>query len=96
MQVLNVYWNTDMSDYLDRLTDDEERAYEIGVRVARAAITGTGSDVCVGCEKPIPVKRRKALPSATRCRDCQEAYEDHARRNANGVRFGTMMTGDDE
>lgn len=31
--------------------------------------------VCVDCEKPIPVKRLEAFPSAKRCVECKSRYE---------------------
>ena len=31
---------------------------------------------CADCERPIAAPRLKAVPFATRCRDCQEAYEN--------------------
>ena len=89
-------WNTDMSDDLDRLAEDEERAYEIGVKVARTSLRGRGRTHCESCEKPIPEARRKAAPWATRCRGCQEAYEDRVRRNGGSTRLNSTVVGDDE
>jgi len=34
-----------------------------------------GRRCCLGCEKPIPLKRLKAHPRAKRCVECQEKME---------------------
>jgi|SRR3989344_7969931 len=31
--------------------------------------------LCKDCGDEIPLKRREAVPNATRCRDCQETFE---------------------
>lgn len=31
--------------------------------------------ICIDCEKPIPAKRRAAVPGCTRCVKCQETLE---------------------
>ena len=79
-------WN--MPDDIDRIIEDEERAYEIGVKVARRSLAGYGRAHCESCEQPIPPARQKAAPWATRCRDCQEAYEERVRRNSGSTRLG--------
>lgn len=88
--------NTDMSDDLDRIVEDEERAYETGVRVARASLRGSGRARCENCEQPIPEARRRAAPWATRCRDCQELYEARERRNGGSTRVNPASLADGE
>lgn len=46
-----------------------------GIRAARAALSGVGSDTCADCGDPIPPARRKAYPAATRCTYCQAGQE---------------------
>jgi phage/conjugal plasmid C-4 type zinc finger TraR family protein len=43
---------------------------------ARAAALGEpGSGICADCGEEIPAARRRALPSATRCVECQAEAE---------------------
>ena len=93
---MQVSWNTDMSDDLDRLANDEDRAYAIGVKVARTLIRGRGRTHCESCEQPIPEARRKAAPWATRCRDCQEMYEARKRLNAGSTRLNAARIEENE
>lgn len=37
-----------------------------------------GREACEDCDEPIPAKRRKAYPQATRCVGCQTEYERSA------------------
>ena len=85
-----------MSDNIDQLVEDEERAYEIGVKVARTSLRGRGRTHCESCEKPIPGARRKAAPWATRCRVCQELYEARERRNGGSTCLNPTIVKDDE
>ncbi|MBP2301293.1 TraR/DksA C4-type zinc finger protein [Azospirillum picis] len=45
------------------------------VSVVRGRLTQVGSAACVDCDTAIPPARRVALPSATRCVDCQDRHE---------------------
>jgi len=40
-------------------------------QAAAAALGRAGSGVCVDCASDIPVARRRALPSAIRCIECE-------------------------
>lgn len=40
-----------------------------------AALDEPGTDLCADCRDPIPVERRRALPSAVRCITCQGFFE---------------------
>jgi phage/conjugal plasmid C-4 type zinc finger TraR family protein len=42
---------------------------------ARSQLSGEGSEDCEDCGRSIPLARRKAMPSATRCIHCQDQYE---------------------
>ena len=37
--------------------------------------SGVSLEFCEDCERPIPEKRRLAIPGCTRCVRCQEEYE---------------------
>jgi phage/conjugal plasmid C-4 type zinc finger TraR family protein len=51
---------------------------------ARAELTaGEGLDECEICGEPIPAARRRALPAARTCVQCQSARD--ARRQAAGI-----------
>lgn len=51
---------------------------------ARAALTaGEGLDECEECGEAIPAARRRALPAARTCVQCQSARD--ARRQAAGI-----------
>ncbi len=34
---------------------------------------------CHRCRRPIPAKRLRAVPTATRCVECQARYDDYAK-----------------
>lgn len=61
----------------------EIEAVYLGNRLAeqrrRAALDVPGAKVCADCAEPIPEARRRALPSAIRCVNCQEWVEQRAR-----------------
>ena len=47
----------------------------VGGSTALTAIAEGTYGVCIDCEEPIPVERLEKLPSARRCRNCQERFE---------------------
>lgn len=53
----------------------EQANRDEGLYQARAALKAKGCAECVECGEDIPAARRAALPSATRCIDCQEQHE---------------------
>lgn len=63
-----------MPDEFDIAQQREEQHRAAAVR-AIAPVGGAGCEDCIGCGDPIPAKRRRALPSATRCIDCQHLFE---------------------
>lgn len=60
-------------DAADRAQPDEAAELEGNIeRQRRAArLDAPGAEICVDCAEPIPLERRRALPSAIRCADCQ-------------------------
>lgn len=57
---------------------DEAQALELRQREAAieqqtiaAGLSGAGLPNCADCGEPIPLPRRKAMPSAIRCVNCQ-------------------------
>lgn len=62
----------DICDQADGLIEAERAEAQ---RRASAALEGKGSTHCEDCDQPIPLARSQALPSATRCIDCQDAVE---------------------
>jgi phage/conjugal plasmid C-4 type zinc finger TraR family protein len=47
----------------------------LGAQARAAALAEPGSGICTDCGEPIPAARRRALPSARRCLDCQSFIE---------------------
>lgn len=64
-----------MTDILDQAQQLEEMERAEGIRAASAALATPGSASCVTCGNPISEARRRALPAATRCLNCQERAE---------------------
>lgn len=48
----------------------------------RAGLAMQGASHCGSCGDEIEAERRRAMPSATRCIDCQGRHERSARRRA--------------
>jgi len=46
-----------------------------GIDTVRRALVGEGQDECEDCGDLIAAARRKAIPSATRCIQCQGAFD---------------------
>jgi phage/conjugal plasmid C-4 type zinc finger TraR family protein len=70
-------------DDADAAQRREEYARNAAVEAARRSaakiLAGNGTDFCTDCDSFISVERRKAMPSATRCIDCQEIHEAEER-----------------
>lgn len=60
---------------LERAQELAESEAAAGVAAASALLMAAGSEVCRDCGRLIPAERRRALPSATRCIDCQDTSE---------------------
>lgn len=43
--------------------------------VVAAQMLGAGKSKCEDCDNPIPLARRQAYPSCTRCVSCQSEHE---------------------
>ncbi|MEO9612619.1 MAG: TraR/DksA C4-type zinc finger protein [Nitratireductor sp.] len=64
-------------DLADRLAEGERAA---GVARAQAALRGDGERHCVDCGEAIEAARRRALPNARRCIECQRLRDQSQRR----------------
>lgn len=53
----------------------QDQLMDEAVRRVRANMGSVGSLVCEECGKPIPEARRRAMPTCTRCIECQEKFE---------------------
>jgi phage/conjugal plasmid C-4 type zinc finger TraR family protein len=60
---------------LERAEEFERLQREAAVRRIRNNLVGLGEDFCLSCGDKIEEARRMALPSATRCVDCQTKIE---------------------
>jgi phage/conjugal plasmid C-4 type zinc finger TraR family protein len=58
---------------------DADLAEQLERQARAAALDARGSDICADCQDPIPLARRRALPSAIRCINCQAFAERVAR-----------------
>jgi phage/conjugal plasmid C-4 type zinc finger TraR family protein len=62
----------DVVDHAEVLT---RHAVATGIARVRSARAGHGRDSCMMCGDDIPPARRRAVPNATRCVDCQAIVE---------------------
>lgn len=62
-------------DEFDQAQRLEEQDRERALRSLSRRPARTGTDDCIECGNPIDVARKVALPSATRCVDCQGLHE---------------------
>lgn len=67
--VADLFTDIDLSEI------DRDVAELKDVEAALTAIAEGTYGVCIDCEEPIPVERLEKLPSARRCRNCQERFE---------------------
>jgi phage/conjugal plasmid C-4 type zinc finger TraR family protein len=63
------------ADLLDQAQQIEEQHRAAALARHRARPVGTGAELCIDCDTPIPAARRRALPHADRCIGCQTLYE---------------------
>lgn len=61
--------------YLEQAERLEQTQRDASVRSAQRALAHKGQADCAGCGEAIPVQRRQAVPSATRCVKCQSSFE---------------------
>lgn len=71
-----------MADTVDRAQDREAEltADALAQHRLRWSADGAGATECVLCGEPIPAARRRAVPHAVRCIDCERMREQQARR----------------
>ena len=61
--------------YLEQASAHEQRQRDIQLRNVQARLQGAGQSDCEDCSEPIPCDRRKAIPGAIRCIQCQCTFE---------------------
>jgi DnaK suppressor protein len=67
-------------DDIDRVQEIEQDAVAKKLAdIARMMATKAKDIHCVACGDEIPEERRKSLPNAIRCVDCQSVTEKHSR-----------------
>lgn len=67
-------------DDIDRVQEIEQDAVAAKLAVISRQMATKARDIhCAACGDEIPEERRKSLPNATRCVDCQSQSEKHAR-----------------
>lgn len=64
-----------MSDYADQAQDVIEYTENARIQTIRNRLRRTGSKHCEDCDVLIPLKRRRLLPCAVTCVDCQARRE---------------------
>jgi phage/conjugal plasmid C-4 type zinc finger TraR family protein len=68
-----------MGDIIDKAQQNDElfrqASLEKHFAKTRTGVLPYAPTNCADCGKPIPAKRLKAEPQATRCVDCQGKYE---------------------
>lgn len=65
--------------HLERNEEFERQRADQTVARIRSSLTGVGSKYCQGCGDLVGEARRRALPSAKLCVDCQGKSERRAR-----------------
>lgn len=60
---------------LERAEDFQRQQDELRVGRIRSSLVLKGDEFCQDCGDEIGARRRAALPSATRCVDCQAGFE---------------------
>lgn len=63
-----------MTDIVDRANEQAQRILDEALSNAKLAAPNDTQE-CIGCDKAIGANRKQAMPSATRCIDCQTKYE---------------------
>lgn len=69
-----------MSDLFDQAQQLEELQRDLAVQAQAKRLGGLGRPDCLVCGEPIAEQRRRAMPNAVRCIDCQERRERWNRR----------------
>ena len=66
---------------LEAAEDFEREQLDRKVASIRSAFVLAGDDTCQDCGDPIGAERRAALPSATRCVECQGGHERRSQKD---------------
>ncbi|KIA80579.1 conjugal transfer protein TraR [Chromobacterium sinusclupearum] len=65
-----------MSDFFDRASELETEFREQALARHFQQLQSSGYSHCEDCGEAIPAARRAAIPSCTRCVQCQQQAED--------------------
>src|SRR5262249_47994965 len=67
------------------------------IRLAIERISSSDYGICESCQEQIPVKRLRAVPFTTRCRNCQETTESVERRaRVSGPAYSVWLSEKEE
>ena len=64
-----------MTDEADEAQMKEQAERDNALAHFANGLKRQGTEFCIGCGDLIAEPRRKAIPSATRCVDCQDVFE---------------------
>lgn len=64
-----------MSDIFDHAQEVEQASRDADIFLVQKSMAHDGTNECVDCGCDIWLERKKAMPSATRCIDCQTDFE---------------------
>lgn len=64
-----------MPDFMDLVQQRVEEELQRHTHAARAKAPGVSRVLCVECDDPIPLARRRAIPGVQCCVTCQEISE---------------------
>lgn len=70
---------SERGDIVDRANERAQELLDEGIYQAGKELRTRGTAECTECGDAIPQARRVALPSCTRCIDCQAAQERFTR-----------------
>ena len=70
----------------DGVNDTIETTVNNEIDYARAQLMGVGTERCIECDRKIPLARRKAMPNARYCIECQSGHDgtSHSYYNRRG------------
>lgn len=71
-----------MGDIADFANDLVQERIDQALAARKPAVAGHSHLFCCGCDEPIPLARRLAIPGCTQCVDCQTFDEVRAARHA--------------
>lgn len=72
-----------MSDIFDQAQEIEQLGRAADIFLVQKSMAHDGTNECVDCGCSIEPSRKKAMPSATRCIDCQSDFERQKKCGGN-------------